>query len=52
MDLSRGIQQSDLNGLRSYRESIEHTETSSMDWEAIKQLSRLILKNLDGSKLQ
>ena len=28
------------------------TKTSSMDREAIEQLSSLILKNLDGSKLQ
>ena len=50
--IERCPQQSDLDGSRSYRESIEHTETSSMDREAVEQLSRLILKNLDGSKLR
>ena len=30
-------------------EAIEHTETSLIDQEVVEQLSRLILKNLDGS---
>ena len=49
--IERRPQQCDLDGLRSYQASIKHTETSSMNREAIKRLSRLILKNLDGSKL-
>ena len=50
--IERCPQQCDLDGLRSYRESIEHTGTSSMDRESIDKLSSLILRNLDGSKLR
>ena len=35
--IERYLQQSDRDGLRSYRVSIEHTETSSMDREAIEK---------------
>ena len=49
--IERCPQQCDLDGSRSYRESIEHTGTSSMDRESIEKLSSQILKNLDGSKL-
>ena len=48
--IERCPQQSDLDGLKSYREFIEHTETSSMDQKVVEQLLRLILKKLDGSK--
>ena len=41
-----------LDGSRSYRASIEHTETSSMDQVAIEKLSRLNLNNLDGLNLR
>ena len=44
--IERCPQQSDLDGLRSYRESIEHTETSLMDQEVVEQLSRQVLKKL------
>ena len=50
--IERCPQQCDLDGLRSYRESIEHTGTSSMDRESIEKLSSPILRNLDGSKLR
>ena len=45
--IERCPQQSDLDGLRSYRESIEHIESSLMDQESDEKLSSLILKNLD-----
>ena len=38
--IERCPQQSDLDGSRSYRASIEHTETSSMDREAIETNSQ------------
>ena len=63
--IKRCPQQSDLDGSRNYRASVEHTETSSMDRESIKytetslmdqkvveKLLSLILKNLDGLKLR
>ena len=39
--IERCLQQKGLDGSRNYRVSIEHTETSSMDQESIKKLSRL-----------
>ena len=42
--IERCPQQSDLDGSKSYRASIEHTETSLMDREAVEKLSRQILK--------
>ena len=50
--IKRCPQQSDLDGSRSYQASIEHTETFLMDQEAVEKLSRQILKNFDGLKLQ
>ena len=50
--IERYPQQSDLDGSRSYQASIEHTKTFLMDRKAIKKLSRQILKNFNGSKLQ
>ena len=44
--IERCPQQSGLNGSRNYRASIEHTETSSMDQEAVKKLLRQVLKIL------
>ena len=44
--IERCPQQSGLNGLRNYRAFIEHTETSSMDREAVKKLLRQVLKIL------
>ena len=49
--IERYPHQCDLNGSRSYRASIEHTKTSSMDRKVVEKLLRLILENLDGSKL-
>ena len=48
-ELSRGVHSK--RGLMD-QASIEHTETSSMDQVAVKKLSRLNLKNLDGSRLR
>ena len=50
--IKRCPQQNNLDRSRSYRASIEHTETSLMDQASIEQLSRLNLENLDGSKLR
>ena len=50
--IKRCPQQNDLDGSRSYQASIEHKETFLMDQEAVKKLSRHILKNFDGLKLQ
>ena len=49
MELLRGVH-SNLTSMD--REAIEHTKTFSMNREAVEKISRLILKNLDGSKLQ
>ena len=46
--IERCPQQINFDGLRSYQASIKHTKTSSMDWVAVKKLSRQILKNFDG----
>ena len=50
--LSRGSTTKGIDGSRSYRASIEYTETSSMDQEVVEKLLRLNLKNLNGSRLQ
>ena len=49
MELLRGVH-SNLTSMD--REAIEHTKNFSMNREAVEKISRLILKNLDGSKLQ
>ena len=49
MELLRGVH-SNLTSMD--REAIEHTKTFSMNREVVEKISRLILKNLDGSKLQ
>ena len=48
-DLSRGVHSK--RGSMD-RKAIEHPESSSMDRVAIEKLSRLNLKNLEGSRLQ
>ena len=50
--IERCPQQKGLDGSRSYRAPIEHIETSSMDQVVVEKLSRLNLKNLDGSSLR
>ena len=45
-------QQRDLDGLNSYQEYIEQTESFSMDRESVEKLSRQILKSFDGSRLR
>ena len=39
--VERCPQQKDLDGLRSYRESIEHSKSLSMDQAAIEKQSRM-----------
>ena len=41
-----------LDGSRICRGSINQTESFSMDRESVEQLSRLNLKNLNGSRLR
>ena len=50
--IERCPQQKGLDGSRSYRAPIEHIEISSMDQVVVEKLSRLNLKNLDGSSLR
>ena len=50
--IERCPQQSDLDGSRSYQASIKQTKTFLMDREAVKKVSRQILKNVDGSKMR
>ena len=50
--IKRCPKQKRLDGSRSYRASIEHIETSSMDQVAVEKLSRLNLNNLDGLNLR
>ena len=49
MELSKGVH-SKVTSMD--QEAIEHTKTSSMDREAVEKQSRLILKNLNGSKMR